>query len=148
MSVRDVRNNNPGSLRRTNIIWQGQLTLPLEMNEEQQGETEFCVFVTPLMGFRALALDLHTAIMKGYNTIEKLIAHYAPPTENDTETYILDVVKAMGVDRGIVLSPNDVGQMYSLGKAVATHESGWVWNGADLEAGVKLALRPNGLAAV
>jgi hypothetical protein len=44
-------------------------------------------------GYRAGFVILHTYLVHGLNTIEKIIVRFAPPTENNTENYITSVEK-------------------------------------------------------
>ena len=53
---RGVRNNNPGNIDRTAVVWQGEDRSP----EALKREARFCVFVTPQAGFRAVAKTLLT----------------------------------------------------------------------------------------
>lgn len=73
-----LRNNNPGNLRDSGDAWQGMIGT-------NQG---FVVFKDCSWGLRALAINLRTEISRGYNTLEKLIYRFAPPSENDTEAYL------------------------------------------------------------
>lgn len=79
---RGIVNNNPGNLR-IGIPWQGlKLGLP----------GGFCSFVNLAYGIRAMAKDLTTKISSdGLNTIALEVAKYAPPSENDTASYISKV---------------------------------------------------------
>lgn len=49
----------------------------------------FCVFKSADYGYRAAFVLICSYIRKGYNTVSSIITRWAPPTENDTETYIL-----------------------------------------------------------
>jgi hypothetical protein len=128
---RSLRNNNPGNLR-TGIPWKG-LCPREKMTPEQAAETEFCVFETAKMGFRALAVNMRTSWQQGRRTVRALISHFAPPNENDTETYI-GAVCAMthkGPDEELNLRDQDV--LYALVRAVAVHEAGgWMFDTHDL----------------
>lgn len=85
---RGLRNNNPGNVRRGPDKWQGMAP------PELQTDPAFVVFETMVWGIRAIARILiryqdHHAL----NTIEQLIARYAPPDENKTEGYVAFVAK-------------------------------------------------------
>lgn len=92
MLSRGVRLNNPGNIRHGQP-WQG-LT-------EEQPDKEFCQFVSPEYGIRAICIVLQTYRVKyGLDTIAELIARWAPPNENDTPSYIKDVCShAGGIDK-------------------------------------------------
>lgn len=78
-----LRNNNPGNLRRTKILWNGEIADP-----ENKGKG-FERFEYIEYGIRANAIDVIGDIKKdGNDTIEKLISTYAPPIENNTQNYI------------------------------------------------------------
>ncbi len=72
--------NNPGNTRPLhNDKWQGEL-------EEVKG---FSSFDTMTNGIRAYFKSLHTAIfVHGRKTVQAYIGAYAPPTENQTDSYI------------------------------------------------------------
>jgi len=89
MSVkpRGIRNNNPGNIRRNGDPWQGLA--------ETQGDKEFFTFATPVYGIRALARTLITYQDRhGLRTIRQIISRWAPPVENDTESYVKAVTAA------------------------------------------------------
>jgi hypothetical protein len=92
-----LRNNNPGNLRyNANIQWQGQIG-------QNKG---FAVFRDVAYGIRAYGMDLTHDIKKGANTLEKLIYQFAPPSENNTEAYIINVSRISGIPRNQILAPN------------------------------------------
>lgn len=79
-----IQGNNPGNLRDEKIAWKG-LT---------GAENGFCVFSTPILGIRALALDLFNSnVLYGRSSIIDITTHYAPPTENDTADYADELCK-------------------------------------------------------
>lgn len=90
-----LRNNNPGNLR-PGDNWQGAIGV----------NQNFIVFENILWGLRAMATDIRTKINNGYNTIEKLITRYAPPSENDTAAYISYVSRFTGINSRTVLQVN------------------------------------------
>lgn len=88
-----LRNNNPGNLR-PGDNWQGMIG-------ENGG---FIQFQDISWGIRAMGIDLTTKIKNGYNTIEKIITRWAPPSENDTHAYINAVVDYTGLSATRVLT--------------------------------------------
>ena len=98
-----VRNNNPGNIR-------GK-------------DGEFLKFATPQQGLAAMENDLKAKIsgnspaMKakyGENyvpTIESVINVYAPPSENDTKSYVATVAKETGIDPKKPLTTEDIAKI-------------------------------------
>lgn len=114
---RGIRNNNPGNIRFANINWQGLATPP--------SDGEFCIFTEPKFGIRALA-----KLLRNYNrfygirTIKRIIARYAPSTENNTAAYIAAVCRAMECDDSTQLDMENDAVMLALIKAIIKHENG------------------------
>lgn len=133
---RSFRNLNPGNLRR-GVEWAGLAA--------DQTDPGFCQFRTAALGFRALAMDVHTKWKQdGLITVTGIITKYAPPSENDTASYIKAVCDGMGIIANEWLNLNDETQLTALCRAIATHEAGgWFWNPDDLKAGVDMALHPD-----
>ena len=97
---RGVRNNNPGNLIITGIGWQGKV--PVSQNTDGHFEQ----FYTIEDGIRAMAMDILPDVSHGYDTINKLITEYAPPSENDTASYIQQVSNAAGIAPDAPLAMN------------------------------------------
>jgi hypothetical protein len=110
-TVLSVTNNNPGNIKATNIKWDGMIG--------KNGD--FVEFDNPENGIRALTRDLTNKRKRGLDTITKIINAYAPPTENDTKSYIKDVAKDMGLSATDKLSDKN---MYKMIKAMTKHEGG------------------------
>lgn len=88
--ARGERNNNPGNIRHGSK-WQG---LSIE-----QTDKDFCQFISPEYGIRAIYKILQTYQKKyGLNTIKKIINRYAPPNENNTDSYIRLASKKIGIE--------------------------------------------------
>lgn len=138
MSNRAFRNNNPGNIR-TGAKWQGLMPRS-QMNALQAQETEFCVFMTPMWGFRALATIFHSYSREGHVTIREMISRFAPPAENDTEAYIDAVASYCGLSPDAVFDFSNSQSMASLCHAVSVHEAGaWMFKEDDLLHGVLAA---------
>ncbi len=89
---RGVQNNNPLNIRHSKNQWQGAAA-------EQQDQS-FVTFNNPIMGIRA-AMKILQNYYKKYNlwSVWEIISRWAPPGDNNpTDTYALNVAKAMGVD--------------------------------------------------
>jgi hypothetical protein len=107
-----IKNNNPGNIRTSNDKWLGKI------GADQRG---FVIFDTLPHGYRALYKLLMGYIGKGYNTIDKIINKWAPPSENDTTNYINFVVKQTGIDRYQTVKSTD---LYIIGMAISKMEHG------------------------
>lgn len=79
---RPLRNHNPLNIRRSaNIVWRGMAA--------KQPDPEFVTFVSDDYGLRAAFRVLDTYIERHrLVTVRAIITRWAPPSENDTETYI------------------------------------------------------------
>lgn len=137
MTVRGIRNMNPGNIR-LGESWLGLRT--------KQTDPDFCQFTSMVYGCRALLKLLRTYVEKrGCTTIRKVIERWAPPSENDTSSYVLSVAAACRRDPDERL-PVDVDPLIylDLARAIARHECGpeaegiWddVWEAAAKEAGI------------
>lgn len=84
---RGIRNHNPGNIRTSATVWQGQVG----------DDGAFVTFAAPKWGIRAMARVIINYQRKyGLNTIRKIIARWAPPNENDTDAYVRSVVAGSG----------------------------------------------------
>ena len=127
-----MRNNNPLNIRRVvGTSWKGEIVSPIE-------DKQFVQFTSLTYGLRAAFCILRTYRNKHHAVcIEDIITRWAPPTENDTHKYILDVCKLTGfggkerltekdwpelvramafIECGSLLSPEIIKQGYSLFK--------------------------------
>ncbi len=112
--TRGLRNNNPGNIRK-GADWVGLA--------EKQPDPEFATFTDPVYGIRAINRILRTYYkVHGLNTVRGIITRWAPPTENDTESYVQSVAGFLGVDPD---EPIDV-EAYAaqLTAAIIRHENG------------------------
>ena len=100
-------NNNPGNLR-----FVGQ---PGAVN----GEKGFAKFQTPEAGLAAMK-TLLTKYSSSGHTLASMINKYAPPSENDTNTYVSQMAKALGVDPNTPLSKINLDKLV---QAMAQKES-------------------------
>jgi hypothetical protein len=125
---RNVRNNNPGNVDRTSIVWQGMSAV--------QSDPRFITFVSPQWGFRCAARILLGDYHEGCVTVHELINRWAPPIENDTGAYVTDVAKALtvGIDETLSLPA----QLLLLLKGIAVHEGGCPWADSVVQLGIDL----------
>lgn len=100
-------NNNPGNLR-----FAGQAGAV-------QGEGGFAKFPTVEAGIKALENQIKLDASRGL-TLAQFISKYAPPSENDTNKYIQDVIKMVGKSQNTKIADIDI---KSLTKAIAQKES-------------------------
>lgn len=135
---RGLRNNNPGNLDRTGTVWRGEDRSAAALASEKR----FCVFETPQAGFRALAKTLLTYQNKhGLRTVRDMINRWAPPVENNTEAYIAQVAREVGVGSREIVSLSRQVPLQRMVTAIARHENGGLfWSEAVIEAGVRQAL--------
>lgn len=134
-SYRGIRNNNPGNIKK-GIAWQGAVG----------DDGTFTIFADTSWGLRAMAKDLDNKIGEGVNTISLIINKYAPPSENDTASYIADVATDSGIDASEVLG-TDQDTIHSLIRALINHEEGdgpsaQFVTDADIDNGIQMAGDP------
>ena len=112
--TRGFRNKNPGNIRR-GIDWQGM--------SATQTDSAFVQFDDPIYGIRALNKILKTYYIKyGLNTVRGIINRWAPPSENNTNSYVNDVAQQLGVGPDEVI---DVpARAADLSRAIIRHENG------------------------
>ena len=130
MATRGIRNNNIGNIRVSKDQWEGATG----------DDGSFVTFDTPDSGVRALAKNLMSYGRQGYDSIEKIINRWAPPSENDTQSYIDSVVSATGIPatQSIDLTNPDV--LASLSEAIGYHETGSRYDPEVYKLGVSRAL--------
>lgn len=98
---RPERNNNPFNLRLTGSAWNGKV--PNDKNTDGAFEQ----FYEKKYGVRAGIKNIITKVAKqGKNTLETLLAVYAPPSENDTTAYINQVSQWTGIMPKVPFEPN------------------------------------------
>ncbi|MDE1476267.1 hypothetical protein [Xenorhabdus bovienii] len=123
---RNFRNNNFG-----NLVYVGQKGAHLE-DANAKGQRTFAKFDTPEEGMRALANQITsysngTSKAVGYqklNTVESIITKYAPKNENNTESYIANLSKALGVKSDQQLDLSNPETMTKMIRSISTIEGG------------------------
>lgn len=96
-----------------NIKWQGEV--------HTHNDPVFCEFDTLISGLRAGFINLKNQIKEGYNTLALLIHKYAPPSENNTEAYVMAVSKRTGIPPQQVLG---LSSLQAIGLAIIWQEQG------------------------
>ncbi|MDR1761093.1 MAG: structural protein P5 [Bacteroidales bacterium] len=129
MQPRGHRNNNPLNIRHSKDVFQG---------ETKGADKSFKTFSTMPYGYRAAFVTLGTYLSRGWNTIEKIISHWAPPTENDTQAYIATVVKYSGVAADEVLTATCGGKYILIVSAMSFVENGINADISQIKAGFNL----------
>ena len=113
---RGIRNNNPLNIRVGNN-WRGEVSQPTDHTFEQFTEMKW--------GVRAAFIVLRNYIVRhGLNTIRKIIARWAPASENDTQAYIDTVAKRSNIAPDEVIRWDNTCQMMALLLAMSYVENG------------------------
>lgn len=131
--TRGLRNNNPGNIDDDGTNWEG-LSSP-------RNDGRFLIFSSPAYGIRAMAriLSNYVAVDGVSPTVTDIITRWAPPSENDTASYIADVQQHMGLAPGSD-SVNLSTDLPALVAAIIQHENGiQPYSGATIAQGIALA---------
>lgn len=116
--TRGERNNNPGNIVKSDIFWRGEVP---------GNDNRFESFASPDEGIRAIGVIMQNYQRKyGLNTVRGLINRYAPPVENDTNSYVNAVAGSLGVSPDAALNLSDPAILLPLVKAIIKHENGRV----------------------
>lgn len=115
---RGYHNNNPLNIRISGQGWQGKITPNTDGAFEQ--------FIDMAHGYRAALITLRTYINKyGLNTVRKMIGRWAPPSENNTESYITNVCKNSGLTADEIITANDQDKLARMVYAMSISENGY-----------------------
>ncbi|EAP9510433.1 TPA: structural protein [Salmonella enterica] len=115
---RGIRNNNPGNIR-WGDDWKGLIP------KSQRTDKDFCQFITPEYGIRAMIVILRNYQRKhGLNTITGIINRWAPTNENNTQAYIDSVAKSTDTSPDQFVHTDDSRFMMKLLQAIIRHENG------------------------
>lgn len=145
MTTRGVRNNNPGNIDfNPRNKWDGQL------GKEPGLNGRFAVFVDPESGIRALAKLVINYRGKtgepgigheGIDTVRETVNRWAPPTENDTGSYVAAVARAVGVKPIDPIDIRNPRTLLAITTAIIQHENGYApYTAAVVAEGVRRAL--------
>ena len=131
MGARGLRNNNPGNIRLSRTLWQGEV--------RPSQDQAFCQFRGMAYGYRALIKLLQNyRRVNGCRAISDFINRWAPPVENNTSGYISRVCKEMQVPASHVPDINDRATMCAFAAAISQVENGVPAVMADVQAGWSL----------
>lgn len=115
-SARGIRLNNPGNIRHSHIVFQGQ--------SRSQPDDAFVSFDGPEWGLRAIAKILLSYEHEGFTTARAIVNRWAPPSENDTKAYLDDFCQRAGVLPDAPLNLTDPQLMLHAVEAIVQHENG------------------------
>ncbi|WP_416778174.1 structural protein [Xenorhabdus budapestensis] len=116
---RGIRNNNPGNIdHNPKNKWQGQLP------HDPKVEKRFCRFESAEYGIRALFKLLRNYQLRHQlHSIRKIINRYAPPVENNTESYIQFAAEKVGVSADEKISTQDKKVLFALAEGIIKMEN-------------------------
>ncbi|MGB0506801.1 MAG: hypothetical protein ACPGGK_11465 [Pikeienuella sp.] len=120
---RGIRNHNPGNIKHyVSNNWNGLANPP-------QDDGGFCVFAEAKWGLRAMArlLENYTKKSEPKNTIQKIIAIWAPKSENQVGPYVQSVCQNTSFTKDQILDLGDQEIALKLMKAMIAHECGAVY---------------------
>ena len=139
---RGIRNNNPGNIDFDAAAfgrdpWVGEIGL------EAHPSARFTTFDSPAHGIRALAKIILTYQRRhGLTTVREILNRWAPPVENDTDSYVRHVAGRIGIgpDDGVDFAAHPE-MLETLVAAIIQHENGeQPYHLATIRAGVEMAL--------
>ena len=142
---RGIRNHNPGNIE-WGDPWQGLRPAA------DRTDKRFAQFVSAAYGLRALARVLISYYDNhGIRTVRAAISRWAPPVENNTESYVLAVAAKVGVAPDEPIDFHDYERLRPLLEGIVRHENGagprrtansW-YTAAEVDEGLRLAgVRP------
>ncbi|MDO4727088.1 MAG: structural protein P5 [Porphyromonadaceae bacterium] len=129
---RGLKNCNPGNIVKDSRVWLGEVIPSRDVRFKQ--------FKDMAHGYRAIFVNLSSYISRGHNTIEKIIKRWAPPSENNTASYIVHVAQRTGIGKDRVISLTDYVALKEITKAISRIENGVSAVDRDVEAGFALWL--------
>lgn len=114
---RGYRNNNPLNIRKNAAnAWKGKVVPGSDSAFEQ--------FISMPYGYRAALYLIRKYIGQGNNTIRKIVGKWAPPSENNTSSYITNVSRRSGIGADTVLDKNNMEALCKIAYAMAWSENG------------------------
>jgi hypothetical protein len=117
---RGLRNNNPGNIRlpaqgARGEMWRGQIA---------GNDSQYVTFETPEAGLRAMAKNLGSYADQGINTVQGIVARWAPASENNTAAYVAAVAKETGFSPDQPINLRDPSVLAKVIPAIVQHENG------------------------
>ena len=130
--VRGLRNDNPLNIRHGKSQWVGM--------REKQTDKSFVQFKSRVYGYRAAFVLLRNYIGKGKDTIGKIIAKWAPPSDgNNTQSYINYVSSTTGINASHALRWEDKEDLVVIVRSMAHMESGIIEDKVLIEQAYEMA---------
>jgi len=132
--TRGIRNNNPLNIRHDeNNDWEGKRGV--------QTDKAFVQFEERVYGYRAAFVLISNYILKGMNTIKRIICRWAPPSDgNNTYGYIKHVSDTTGIGVETPLDFEEEEKMVEIVRSMAQIESGIIEEQAILNRAYGMAL--------
>jgi len=123
---RGIRNNNPGNIEANAINWNGKVG----------DDGRFVKFDKMENGVRALTILISNYYYRhGIKTVRGMINRYAPPVENQTDSYVNHVAEKAGVNPDVPL-PQLEPYLRDIVGAIIYHENGRTIADYDLMRGL------------
>lgn len=118
--TRGEKNKNPANIVWTDKIhWQGQIP------DFERTDARFCQFETDVLGLRALCRALlNYQRLDGCKTLADVVNRWAPPVENDTGAYVVDVAVRTGIAAEEPLDLTVQTTLVNVARAIIWHENG------------------------
>jgi hypothetical protein len=102
------------------------------------GDASFRQFKTMEYGYAAMFTLLACYLRTGRNTVDRIIRSWAPPSENNTLSYVGKVERLSGVPRYQALTAGDGERLVRIVAAMAQVENGTAADMAQVKAGFVL----------
>lgn len=119
-NVRGIRNNNPGNVREAangGDAWKGE--------RATNDDPAFEEFTEMRYGVRAAAIVFRNYQNKyGLRSVAAMVSRWAPPSENDTASYIAAVAQRVGVNPDTTIDIFNADTCYKFLRAIFRHECG------------------------
>lgn len=129
--ARGLDNCNPGNIRRSAVRYRGEV--------QPSRDPAFKQFETMAWGYRAIFVLLDTYRTRhGLDTVAGMIARWAPPSENRTDSYIRAVCRRTGLRPDEPVDTRDRRTMVPVAAAISRVENGVDASMADVERGWEL----------
>ena len=128
---RGTRNCNPGNIRRSRVLYKGEVHPSKDPACKQFESIEW--------GYRAIFILLDTYRSRyGLDTIRGMISRYAPPSENNTEAYIAAICDWTGLTADEPLDTRSRRVMVPIVMAMSRIENGIPARCTEVEEGFDL----------
>lgn len=130
-----VRQRNPGNLRPTSVLWQGEI-------KATGANPNYCVFEDATYGIRAIAEVMLTyRNVHKLNTLRGIISRWAPPLDdNPTDAYVRAMVDYVGCGPDAMIDVTNPTTMQAVVRGIIREENaGYVYPDDVLNQGLALA---------